>query len=76
MKIMRYYWSAERQKHLCDRVLSVIRGTKIQLIAIYRRHPRVEYRFRKPKQFGNGVCIKQVGDHDRFSLYHYEMELE
>ena len=76
MKIMRYYWSVERQKNVCDMVLSVIKETKTMYIAIDRRHPRYEYRFRKPKQYGNGMPIYLVGKQERFSNYSYKMELE
>lgn len=76
MKILRYYWSPEREKHICDMVLSVVRETKTMLVAINRSNPRYEYRFRKPTQFGNGMHISLVGKRERFSMYHYEMELE
>lgn len=77
MKIMRYYWSVERQKHICDMVLYVTRETKTMLMAKDRRNPRMdEVRFRKPKQYGNGIRISTVGKHEKFSQFHYEMELE
>lgn len=77
MKILRYYWSPERQTHICDMVLTVTRETKTMLIARNRSNPRGgEYRFRKPSQFGNGMHISTVGKRERFSQYHYEMELE
>lgn len=34
MKILRFYWNPERQKMINDLVLSVVRETKTQLIAI------------------------------------------
>ena len=76
MKILRYYWSPEKSKHICDLALSVVRETKTQLVAISRANPKYEYRFRKPSQFGNGMYVSLVGKQERFSQYHYEMELE
>lgn len=43
MKILRFYWSHDRQKMMNDQVLCVVRETKTQLIAIDRRNPRCEY---------------------------------
>jgi hypothetical protein len=76
MKILRFYWSPDRQKMMNDQVLSVVRETKTQLIAIDRRNPRCEYRFRKPANPQTGMHIYQVGKHERFSQYHYEICLE
>lgn len=77
MKVLRYYWSPERQKHICDMVMYVTRETKTMIMCRDRRNPRMpEMRFRKPKQYGNGLHLTQVGKSERFSMYHYEMELE
>lgn len=76
MKILRFYWSPDRQKMMNDQVLSVVRETKTQLIAIDRRNPRCEYRFRKPANPQTGMHIYQVGKHEKFSQYHYEICLE
>ena len=76
MKILRFYWSPDRQKMMNDQVLSVVRETKTQLIAIDRRNPRYEYRFRKPDKPQSGMHIRKVGDHEKFSRFHYELYLE
>lgn len=76
MKILRFYWSPEREKMMNDQVLSVVRETKTQLIAIDRRRPAYEHRFRKPANPQTGMYIHQVGKHESFSQYHYEIYLE
>ena len=76
MKILRFYWSTDRQKMMNDRVLSVIRETKTQLIAIDRQNPRYEYRFRKPDKPQSGMYICEVGKHEKCPQFHYELYLE
>lgn len=76
MKILRFYWDPAREKHTNDQVLSVKRETKTQLVAIDRRNPRYEYRFRKPDKPQTGMRIYRVGKRERFSQYHYEIYLE
>lgn len=76
MKILRFYWSPDRQKMINDQVLSVVRETKTQFIAIDRRNPRYEHRFRKPANPQTGMRIQLVGKRERFSQYHYKICLE
>lgn len=61
MKILRFYWSTDRQKMMNDKVLYVVSETKTQLVAIDRRNSRCEYRFRKPANPQTGMYIYQVG---------------
>ena len=76
MKILRFYWDPDKQEMVNDRVLSVIRETKTQLVASARSTPRHEYRFRKPSKLVSGMRLRPVGDRDRFSPIHYELYLE
>lgn len=76
MKILRFYWEPSREKYLNDQVLTVKRETKTQLIAIDRRNPRYEYRFRKPDILRSGEWLRTVGKQEKFSQYHYELHLE
>lgn len=76
MKILRFYWDPAREKYMNDQVLSVKRETKTMLIAVDRRNPRYEYRFRKPANPQTGMYINLVGERERFSSYHYEVALE
>jgi len=76
MKILRYYWSPERQTHICDMVLTVTRETKTMLVGVDRRNPRYEHRFHKPANPQTGMHIRLVGKRERFSQYHYEICLE
>lgn len=76
MKILRFYWAPEREKMINDQVLSVIRETKTLLIAIDRRNPRYQYRFRKPEHPQTGMHVDLVGKRERFSQFHYEISLE
>lgn len=76
MKILRFYWDPSREQKVNDLVLSVIRETKTQLIAINRRNPSYQYRFRKPDKPQSGMFVRLVGKQDRFSRFHYEIYLE
>lgn len=76
MKILRFYWDTARQKNVNDLVLSVTRETKTQLVAIDRRHPSYEYRFRKPDKPQSGMLVYPVGKQEKFSQFHYELYLE
>lgn len=77
MKILRFYWDAGKQERVNDRVLSVIRETKTQLVAIARSNPKYEHRFRKPAKLVDGTWLTPVGrQRDRFSMFHYELYLE
>lgn len=76
MKILRFYWSPERGASINDLVLSVVRETKTQLIAVDRRNPSYKYRFRKPTNPQTGMYIDKVGKRERFSQFHYEICLE
>ena len=76
MKILRFYWSPSREHSLNDLVLSVVRETKTQLVAIDRRNPSAEYRFRKPKNLQSGVAIYRVGKQESFSPFTYKLWLE
>lgn len=77
MKILRYYWNAGKQESVNDRVLSVIRETKTQLVAIAQSNPKDEYRFRKPAKLVSGTWLAPVGrQRDRFSVFHYELHLD
>lgn len=79
MKILRFYWDNDKQESVNDRVLTVIRETKTQLVAIARTNPKYEYRFRKPAKLVSGTRLTPIGkQRDRFSmlLFHYELYLE
>jgi hypothetical protein len=77
MKILRFYWDSDKQESVNDRVLTVIRETKTQLVAIARTNPKCEYRFRKPSKLVSGTRLTPVGrQRDRFSMFRYELYLE
>lgn len=76
MKIFRFYWNPTREKDVNDLVLSVTRETKTQLVAIDRRNPDYEYRFRKPDKLQSGMWVYPVGERGKFSQFHYEIYLE
>lgn len=76
MKIFRFYWDPARQKNVNDLVLSVTRETKTQLVAIDRRRPNYEYRFRKPDKPQSGMWVYPVGKREKFSRFYYEIYLE
>lgn len=76
MKILRFYYDPSREKNVNDLVLSVVKETKTQLVAIDRRHPRYKYRFRKPDKPQDGMWVYPVGKSKKFSQFHYEIRLE
>lgn len=76
MKILRFYWDPSREQQVNDIVLYVIKETKTQLVAINRRTPNYQYRFRKPDKLQTGMWVRLVGKQERFSQFHYELYLE
>lgn len=76
MKIFRFFYDAGREKSVNDLVLSVVKETKTQLVAIDRRNPNYEYRFRKPDKLQSGMWVYPVGKREKFSQFHYEICLE
>ena len=73
MKILRFYWESHLQRDVNDLVLTVTRETKTLLVAVSRRNPSHEYRFRKPDKIEEGAVVRPFPRTVKSWMFHYRL---
>lgn len=73
MKILRFYWEPKLNRDVNDLVLTVTRETKTLLVAVSRRNPTYEYRFRKPHKIEEGAEVRAVPRTVKSWMFHYRL---